>query len=496
MEPRVNTMPVSSLSSALREALARRGEGDVIEDGTDRWRLKAEELLQLADSLFWTLEPYVDRPLVAYLEKGPIYFAFTACCFLHRVSFCPVDISNPIQRVVEIAAQLDGSLILCDSAELLAALRMKTENCIQLSASQSPKSVHIKPPDREKISANYYIATSGSTGVPKLVEVAHDRTIPFVNWAQEFYEIDKTCRWAQFSSIGFDLSLVDFLSALCGGGMLISLSTQIDRLRPAKAICRNAITHWHSVPSIIPYFVKDLAQPDPDSTCRVFSFCGEALIKVDADRLAHAYPSARIINTYGPTETTLFCSFFEYFPNVEFSDELTLPIGQPIPSWNFVLLPDDEFLRLIILSDNIANGYVGHDAGLFSRVSLFGNSMPCFDTGDYFKMRQNRLYFSHRRDGMVKLNGNRIDLGEIEAKASKSGLINPVALVEKSSIVLAVEGDECPVSIIISQLSQLLPVFAVPKRIKFFKSHPRTANGKLDRGSLRKAIAEHYERHR
>src|SRR5262249_15539874 len=150
--------------------------------------------------------------------------------------------------------------------------------------------------------ANYFIATSGSTGKPKLVNVPHDRTIPFIEWAIEFYGIDNDCRWAQFSSIGFDLSLVDFLAVFCGGGTLVPLSSLVDRLRPARAVTRAKITHWHSVPSMIPYFLQDTSNLGQVTGCRVFSFCGEPFLRTHAESLAERYPGARIINTYGPTE--------------------------------------------------------------------------------------------------------------------------------------------------------------------------------------------------
>lgn len=481
-----------SLSSRIWTALASYGERTVVEAAGGEWRLSGAKLRDGAALLFKTLKAYADRPLIAYLRKSPVYFAFVANSFLNRLDFCPLDTDNPIQRVLDVASQLENSLILCDNDEVLAELRQRTQHClkIEIPFQHIPEDMASEEEGRRNRDASYYIATSGSTGSPKLVQVPHDRTLQFIDWAIPFYGIDPTTRWAQFSSIGFDLSLVDFLSVVCGGGTLVSISTQLDRIRPARTVARSKITHWHSVPSMIPYFLREPAEENGGSTCSLFTFCGEPLIKTDADKLAERYPHARIINTYGPTEATFFCSFFEYVSGDPTMTEISLPIGQPIPSWNFVLLPEDGALRLLILSDNLANGYVGARSPQFAIVYLFGKRIRAFDTGDYFRRVGAHLYFSHRKDGMVKIHGNRLDLGEVEAAAKKSGLVNPVAVVIDNSIALVAESAHGEMPEIMPELAKYLPRGSLPTILRFVPSHPRTVNGKLDRRAIQAALRD------
>jgi D-alanine--poly(phosphoribitol) ligase subunit 1 len=414
---------------------------------------------------------------------------------INRLNFCPLDIENPINRVLDVARQLPEALIVCDDDGILARLRRHSDECLKMQLHQDYPPVAYQGNELRTNEASYYIATSGSTGVPKLVKVPHDHTLPFVEWAVPFYRVDVGCRWAQFSSIGFDLSLVDFLIIACGTGTLISLSSQIDKLRPAKSIQKSRITHWHSVPSMIPYILKDDKDGHAASTCRLFTFCGEPLMRADAERIALRYPTARIVNTYGPTEGTLFCSFFEFETSGIAPADGSVPIGQPIPSWNFVLLPDGDTSRLIILSDYISEGYVGVKSPLFSTVGLFGRRIRAFDTGDYFRVIGSELYFSHRRDGMIKVNGNRIDLGEIESVAKRFDLVNPVAFVVEGSIALVVEGKEGSTEEVMSNLAKHLPRHSLPTWIRYVPAHPRTVNGKLDRRAIQDLFGDSNGRH-
>jgi len=476
---------MTMLSDRIRLSLTKDRTRTVIEDAGGQWRLTGAQLLVGADGLRDVLAAHADRPLVAYLRKGPLYYAFLTCAFLNALDFCPLDAENPTRRVLDVADQLPGSVIVCDGHDVFARLRQHTDRCLNLEVPHTDleREAGISNPANV---ASYYIATSGSTGTPKLVQVPHDRTLAFLDWAIPFYEVDEDTRWGQFCSIGFDLSLVDFLTVICGSGTLVSLSAQMDRMRPARAVARGNLTHWHSVPSMIPYFLREPENAGV-STCRLFTFCGEPFMREDAVRLAARYPSARIVNTYGPTEATLFCSFFEYRSDSANFSDASLPVGQAIPSWNFVLMPEDDRFRLVILSDNIATGYVNVPSPQFTTVPLFGREMRAFDTGDYFRRVGAHLHFSHRRDTMVKINGLRIDLGEIESAAKRCGFLNPVAIVVDKMIVLSAEATaDAPQDV--GALAQYLPRASMPATIRLVSAHPRTVSGKLDRRAIQVAF--------
>lgn len=484
-----------SLSKTLEEAL-RSGAGRTwIEDCGGAWRITGSQLLAHSRSVGNYLSKLGrHETCIFYVEKGPLYYVLLAYALLNYKDFCPIDKVTPKIRVNEIAGALPKPLVLTDSQDVAQELKVLAPHlmifCLTLEDIQKPndESMLEEIPSRR---ASYYIATSGSTGTPKLVRVPHDHTVPFVEWAIKFYQIDESTRWAQFSSIGFDLSLVDFLSALCGGGILVSVSSRMDRLRPANAIHRGRITHWHSVPSMIPYFLNDTSSGDVAETCRVFTFCGEPLSLADAKGLAQRYPGCRIVNTYGPTEGTLFCSFFEFdLSDPATADWHSVPIGAPIPGWSFFLLGSDSHKRLIVISDNIADGYEGIASDRFTSVKLFEAQTRAFDTGDYFYVRDGQLFFSHRLDTMVKISGNRVDLGEIESIARDAGFQNAIALLVDNHVMLLAEGTILDIDSRISVMATRLPVHCIPREVKLVQEMPRTPNGKIDRLALRKSKGE------
>jgi D-alanine--poly(phosphoribitol) ligase subunit 1 len=478
------------LSERLYVSAKNNAQKVAVEDSGGRWILTYNQLLHKADIFLQTISQVTNRPVVLNMTKSAAYFGAVASCFINRISFCPVDLVNPIERVWEIASQFPSCIVVTDENERHATLKMRGVDSILIDSDGFKLESNI----REKSSSSranerrpcYYIATSGSTGKPKLVKVPHQNTTDFVDWAVAFYDVNNETRWAQFSSIGFDLSLVDILTVLIGGGTLIALSSKLDRIRPARIIHNSRITHWHSVPSVIPYLLAEGKSIQQQSPVRLFTFCGEPLAKVDVVRLREQYPSSRIINTYGPTEGTLFCSFFECKDFDSGHTTETVSIGEPIPGWYFVYLDELDVSRLIILSNNIADGYVGEDSPNFASIDIFGTPIRAFDTGDYFSRIDSLVYFSHRRDRMVKISGNRVDLGEVEAAAKQVGIINPVALFESGTLIVVGEGEPQSVADRREALSRLLPPYSVPATILFSRVHPRTPNGKIDRSAIRK----------
>ncbi len=432
--------------------------------------------------------PRDGRPLLLYLQKSRVFYELLVSALLARRDFCPVDAAQPVERVIRIAQELRDPLVLVDDKQTAEEIRVHGIDCRVVAELVEPLDKQLAPQELpSEATPHYYIATSGSTGRPKLVQVRHDATCAFTAWAIPFYRVNGSTRWAQFSSIGFDLTLVDVLTVLLGGGTLVAVTTEAERLRPDRFLIEHKISHWHSVPTMIPYLTRRRERTAPAVEC--FTFCGEPLLKSHCESLRQLAPQARVINTYGPTEGTLFCSFHEVGAgDLATSAPAAISIGQAIPGWNFVFLADESGLQLFLLGEHLAEGYLNSRADAFQAVEVQGREVGCFRTGDYFDLHGARYYFSHRRDGLVKVGGNRVDLGEVADACRRSGIDQPVLVHVNGEIVLCSEGAELDGRALVAALKERLPAYAIPRRIISMPTLPRNSNGKVDRQQLSRQV--------
>lgn len=441
----------------------------------------------------------VDRVLLLHIDKTAMYYELLAASFMFGRTFCPIDILNPIDRVDAIARQFDRPLVVTDQAdrvEPLRALGYEVDLISDDGVARAAGTAHDQPGPVRGSDPRYYMSTSGSTGIPKLVEVCHGATKKFVDWSIPFYDVGPGDRWAQFSSIGFDLNFVDFLTAIGAGATLVALTTLGETTKLNRFVDEQRITHWHSVPSVVGYLLRGNRSLEH---LRMLSFCGEPLLRAQCLELRAVLPHARLINTYGPTEGPLFCTAHE-ITAANLADEqlTTMPIGQPIPGWEIELADDDQGSRIVLRSDQLAEGYFGIDDDAFGWVTVDGIRQRTFNTGDYVRRYGDALCFSHRRDGVVKINGIRLDLGDVTDACIRAGFAEPIVLVHDGRLALFYEGHggerremgDAEMIGAAQELRSLVPQYAVPSRFDFLESLPRTASGKVDRAALARLLRQ------
>ena len=486
------------LADVLSASFARHRDLSAVELPAQGSSLSYGDLCDAAQR--WAVRyPDTDRVLVLHIEKSLAYYQFLAAAFTYGRSFCPIDVLNPVGRVDAIVRQLDRPIIITDQVDRVEALQALGHEVDLIDSSHlGPTSPDALAPDTHIAVGDdprYFMSTSGTTGVPKLVEVRHDATVKFIGWSLPFYDVGPGDRWAQFSNIGFDLNLVDFLTAIGGGATLVGLTTLGETTKLNKFVDEQRITHWHSVPSVTRYLLRG---GRPLTQLRVLSFCGEPLLREQCVALRTALPAARIINTYGPTEGPLFCTAHEV-SELDLADETltTMPIGTPIPGWELDLVDDDQGTRIVLRGVMLAEGYHGIDDPAFGDAIVNGKPGRSFDTGDYVRQHGRHLCFAHRRDSVVKVNGIRIDLGEVTDACLRSGFGDPVVLTSAGRLVVfyeAFDGIDAPLDDVAlvevsRRLQARLPLYAVPSAFEFIEALPRSATGKVDRSALAKQLS-------
>ena len=452
-------------------------------------------------------------PVVVYGHKDPLMVASFIACMKAGRPYVPVDrYSVPQARVASIIGQLETPTVLAvdhfspkeaDGARIINRLEL---DVAQTMGGQSDRDSWIAGED-----LCYILFTSGSTGAPKGVEITASCFDNFTAWARglggEYREGRVYLDQAPFS---FDLSVFELAGALTTGGTLFSLAheTQQSMASQMEALAASGATVWVSTPSFAGMCLAsaEFAQ-DLMPALRLFLFCGETLPNAVAARLLERFGRARVVNTYGPTESTVAVSAVDVTPRMAASRE-PLPVGAPRRGTRLRIVDAEGrdcaagvFGEVVIEGDTVARGYYRRPdltAAAFGAAELGGAPVRSYRTGDEGCLDgEGMLHFRGRLDLQVKLNGFRIELGEIEEHIRRLPDVAAVAVVAEqrdgrvahlvAHVVPAGPLAQTPFRAGLAlkeQLRRTLPHYMIPKKIAFCEALPLTGNGKVDRRAL------------
>ncbi|MFD0820023.1 amino acid adenylation domain-containing protein [Micromonospora zhanjiangensis] len=330
-------------------------------------------------------------------------------------AYVPMDPGYPPRRLEYMMADSAVALLLT-TADLAARLPVGDVPVLLL---EEPHEVPATLPDvPEPTGANlaYVIYTSGSTGRPKGVMVEHRGVVDLDLAHRQGFDPDPERRILQNSSISFDVSTWEYVMALTTGATLYVLPRA--QLRPGPplvdTIRRHAITGLCATPSV-------LATLDPAElpTVTELTSVGEA---ISAEIVRTWAPGRRIVNAYGPTEITVFCTVEHCVP-----DGRTPAVGRPVAGTELYVL--DEYLEpvpigvvgeLYVGGTGVTRGYQGRPDLTADRFVPHPYSdrpgARLYKTGDRVRYGvDGRLHYLGRNDDQVKIRGVRTEPGEVQA---------------------------------------------------------------------------------
>lgn len=351
----------------------------------------------------------------------------------------------------------------------------------------------------------YVMFTSGSTGRPKGVMIPQDALAHYSRWALSTINPTAADRWSQHPNIGFDLSVLDIYGCLLGGATLVPLDDPMDKLLPARAIKRNQLTIWNSVPSVMGMMQKsgDWTKENV-SSLRLITFCGEPLLAEHVKGIFEVLPQAYVQNTYGPTEATVSCSHIALTAeNFLKHARGGMCFGTPIPGTEFILADGQsdgaaDIGELLIVSNQLAKGYWNDpekSARSFREIEHKDRKVMAYHTGDIVQRAQDGYYFVERADNQVKIKGFRIELNEISNQIRKQGFVHVITFVHNQQIISAIEGPGGPTLAdrILKDLKHELEYYMLPADIVFMDKLPRNENDKLDLAAVRERYSKGRE---
>ncbi|MFD4428024.1 amino acid adenylation domain-containing protein [Nocardia sp. NPDC058497] len=422
-------------------------------------------------------------------------------------AYVPVDPDHPAERTERVLAAAAPVCVLTTNGTGFTTAAAVPVVDIDNLGSAAPGPMAAPQPDN----LAYVIHTSGSTGTPKGVMLTHRQLVAQFRWAQRTYPHGPGDVVLHKTPVTFDISTWELLWPLQTGATVVIAEPDghRDPVYLARVLAERAVTTVHFVPSMLDAFLADGHKAEFPALRRVFA-AGEALSASTARRFAQALPGVELINWYGPAEATVVTA-----AQAEAGAAVSIPIGAPVANTRAHVLdrqlrpvPPGTAGELYLEGVQLARGYLCAPALTAERFVAQPGGGRLYRTGDVVRWTaEQELEYLGRSDFQVKLRGQRIELGEVEAVLRDHPGIRhaAVALVhgptgdrlvgyvvpaengkpETSAAGYSIESanglDE---TALLAHARTALPSYMVPSTLVTLKSLPLNASGKLDRKAL------------
>ena len=420
-------------------------------------------------------------------------------------AFVPVDPDFPPDRIAYIVEETDCPILITNSrtARLLPGGKYIT---FQIDTdwtgiSPEPDSAPSTRPSAADLA--YIIYTSGSTGRPKGVMIEHGQIFCYLLDIQERFPPHECGSYAILGTLAADAAYTAFFLALCYGKSLHLLSIKAAGSFEAlvEFFTRRQVDCYKITPSLLQLLIQNKGA-EKVLPKKQLILGGENCPAPLVHEVLKILPrGCRIFNHYGPTETTIGVITYEFPLDIEQTPS-SIPLGKPLPNVRIHILNDNkEQVRqgqpgeLFIEGPLVGRGYL-NKADL-TRESFAGagkaiGSSRWYRTGDIVAMGPDgNLEYKGRTDDQIKLNGNRIELKEIENVLLQSGMVSRCAVVVQETQTEAkyltafiTPAADYTKPRLLAAARKKLAGYMVPSKWVILENWPLTFNGKTDRKAL------------
>lgn len=441
-----------------------------------------------------------DNVIIALNRNSDMICAVTGVLLAGGV-YVPVSKHQPASRIEQIRDAAKARFLLTDSEPIISditVLNTKSADSIDINS--------VSLPDVNPSALAYIIFTSGSTGVPKGVAIAHSSAMNTIADVSDRLGIDSLDRAICVSELNFDLSVYDIFGMMNAGGCVILAdeAQRIDMKCIYELCSQHGATFWNSVPAIFDMFLEQAERGAFGLKLRNVILSGDWIPLTIPSRMKQFIPGAALTSMGGATEASIWSNYY-HVSDVN-PDWNSIPYGFPLSNQQFYILnslrrPCPALVpgRLHIAGKGLALEYTGNkeqtEKAFYVHPEL---SIRLYDTGDYGKyFRDGCIEFLGRKDNQVKINGFRIEIGEIQSALSAIGF---------NESVIAVDGKRAEMKKLIAfvktdlgtgkldeykkKLGAHIPVYMIPDVLFGVEEFPVTANGKRDV----KALMELYSK--
>lgn len=429
-------------------------------------------------------------------------YASIFALWMEGKAYVPLHPNQPLERNLNIIQQVGLSNVLDSADESVFdnhSLNVIHTNTYAYTANYLDNWV-----ETSDDALAYILFTSGSTGVPKGVQITRGNVTAFMD---SFWKTDITIteedRCLQVFDLTFDVSVQSYLVALTRGACVYTVPYgQVKYLYAASLIQEQKITFGAMAPSMLTYLRPYFDEFDATSM-RTTILTAEAC---PVDLMEDWYQCAKnteIYDFYGPTEATIYCTYYHLTRDGDnLSQNGIISIGKPMANVQAIIMREDGSLvegqekgELCVAGDQVTLGYWKNDEKNASSFFM-RDGIRYYHTGDlcYWDDSGNILYCG-RIDQQAKIQGFRVELGEIEYHArefyDKECRVVAIAFdnaQKLTEIALFVESSEQDTKVLIDYLRSKMPHYMIPSRIIFEQQFPLNKSEKIDRNALKNKL--------
>lgn len=350
----------------------------------------------------------------------------------------------------------------------------------------------------------YILFTSGSTGKPKGVPITRGNLAAFIDSMNHIgLDITSEDKCLQPFDLTFDFSVSSYVIPLVKGACIYTIPNKAVKFTYiAELLEEHHLTVLQMVPSMIRNLLPYMDEVDVSSV-RYNILCGEALTGKVIVPWHEANQEMVSYNMYGPTEDTVFCTFYLVCKgniDILLAANDIVSIGKTFKNSGVLLMDDiDKEIKtanqegeLCLCGEQLTPGYWKNDKENAEKFFV-KDDVRYYRTGDmcYYAEDGNLMYVS-RKDFQIKINGYRVELGEIEnvyAEASKGKycVVLPFQNAQgNTELAIIIEGKEYDYKEHQTFMSSKLTKYMMPAKWLFVKSMPLNQNGKVDRKEIRR----------
>lgn len=364
----------------------------------------------------------------------------------------------------------------------------------------------------------YIVFTSGSTGCPKGIVMSHRAIVSFWGGLIDHLQLSTDKRYASFSPLQFDFALLDIGLCLGSGATLVLPNRGLLR-KPERLVNQMAdlkITHFSGVPTIWKLILQSASGSIHKlNNLERIVFAGEHFPAEHMRAINDILPEVDFYNIYGQSES-IACSFHVLKPKDFRSNKSHMPVGRGHRDMEMILIDEDGNViskpsvpgELYLKGSTLFSGYwklpEQTESRLIQNPQTTSYADTVFRSGDICYFDEDGLYyFIGRKDNQIKVNGNRVELEEIETALNRfPGVANSCVLAINNGhgnalhaalvFKTTTEKDSKNLSEYESSLRSFLtadfPSYMLPKHYHFMNAIPVTENGKNDRKQLVNAL--------